>query len=207
VTYPDGTPLSPNQSFNKTWRLKNTGTCTWSGYTLAFVSGDRLSGPDSVSVPTTAPGQTVDVGVPLMAPGSGGNYKGYWQLKDNQGVNVGGGGYVWVQISVPYSSPPPPAQGTGTDTTISCTSGCPSVVTPGQQFRPQITVKLGSGQLLQSRGDMLRSKDSNTLFGAWPQVAVVGTVNAGDSYTFTFYADHPIVAPSGEGNYQSIWQL
>ncbi len=207
MTYPDGTPLSPNQSFNKTWRLKNTGTCTWSGYTLAFVSGDRLSGPDSVSVPTTAPGQTVDVGVPLMAPGSGGNYKGYWQLKDNQGVNVGGGGYVWVQISVPYSSPPPPAQGTGTDTTISCTSGCPSVVTPGQQFRPQITVKLGSGQLLQSRGDMLRSKDSNTLFGAWPQVAVVGTVNAGDSYTFTFYADHPIVAPSGEGNYQSIWQL
>jgi hypothetical protein len=68
-------------------------------------------------------------------------------------------------------------------------------------------VKLGSGQLLQSRGDMLRSKDSNTLFGAWPQVAVVGTVNAGDSYTFTFYADHPIVAPSGEGNYQSVWQL
>ena len=43
VTIPDGTVLSPGRTFGKTWRLKNTGTTTWSsGYQLAFVGGDQL---------------------------------------------------------------------------------------------------------------------------------------------------------------------
>lgn len=36
VTIPDGTLLSPVQTFYKTWRLKNVGTCTWSGYSVVF---------------------------------------------------------------------------------------------------------------------------------------------------------------------------
>jgi hypothetical protein len=31
VTIPDGTVIAPGTSFKKTWRLKNIGTCTWSG--------------------------------------------------------------------------------------------------------------------------------------------------------------------------------
>lgn len=105
VTYPDGSVLSPGQSFNKTWRLKNTGTSTWNGFTLNFINGNQMGGPPSVAVPTTAPGQTVDITVPLVAPSSNGSYQGNWQLKDNQRVNVSGG-KVWVAITVPSITPP-----------------------------------------------------------------------------------------------------
>src|SRR5512138_2778546 len=29
VTIPDGTVMTPNQAFTKTWRVKNVGTCAW----------------------------------------------------------------------------------------------------------------------------------------------------------------------------------
>ena len=207
VTYPDGTAVSSGQSFNKTWRLQNTSNnCTWSGFTLNFISGVQMNVPASVSVPTTGPGQTVDITVPLVAPTNGGTYRGNWQLEDSQGVYVsqGGGGTVWVEISVPYSSGGGGGGGSGGTNSIS--ASYPSVVTPGQHFQPQVTVTIASGQLLQSRGDMLRNVDGN-LYGAWPFVAVVGTVNPGTPYTFTFYANNPIVAPSSEGTYSSVWQL
>ncbi len=201
VNFPDGAAVVGGQSFTKTWQIQNSGNCTWSGYTLNFVNGVQLSGPPSVSVPTTSPGQTVNISVPLTAPVAGGTYRGYWQLEDNQGVDVsqGGGGTMWVEISVPYGS----NNGTGSD---SISASYPSVVTPGQHFQPQVTVTIASGQLLQSRGDMLRNVDGN-LYSAWPFVAVVGTVNPGTPYTFTFYANNPIVAPGSEGTYSSVWQL
>ena len=89
VTYPDGAAATPGQPFTKTWRLQNTSqSCTWSGFTLNFVSGVQMGGPASVSVPTTGPGQTVDISVPLVAPSNGGTYRGDWQLEDSQGVYV-----------------------------------------------------------------------------------------------------------------------
>jgi|GEM_PF-2438291 len=203
VSYPDGAPVNPGQSFNKTWQLQNIGSCKWSGFTLNFVSGAQMNGAPSVSVPATNPGQTINITVPLVAPNNGGTYRGNWQLEDSQGVYVspGGGGTVWVEISVPYSNNNP--NNNGAD---SISASYPTVVTPGQHFQPSMTVQLYSGQLLQSRGDMFRNVDGN-LYGAWPFVAVNGTVNPGSSYVFTFYANNPIVAPSSEGTYSSVWQL
>jgi len=48
VTVPDGTTFAPGAAFNKTWRLKNVGTCTWTtSYSLVFDSGEKMGGPDS----------------------------------------------------------------------------------------------------------------------------------------------------------------
>lgn len=101
ITIPDGTVLSPNQSFVKTWRLRNTGTSTWgAGYQLAFVGGDQLGAPGSVDLPrSVAPGEEVDISVNMQAPSSAGNYQGYWQMRNPQGVYFGD--KVWVKISVP----------------------------------------------------------------------------------------------------------
>src|SRR5574338_1618752 len=44
VTIPDGTVFAPGATFTKTWRIKNAGTCTWSGYSLVFDSGDSMGG-------------------------------------------------------------------------------------------------------------------------------------------------------------------
>src|SRR6266498_580674 len=43
VSIPDNTPVTPGQTFTKTWKVKNSGTCAWdAGFKFAFVSGDAM---------------------------------------------------------------------------------------------------------------------------------------------------------------------
>src|SRR5215212_8257671 len=42
VNIPDGSQIAPGASFTKTWRLRNAGVCTWSGYSAIFDSGDLM---------------------------------------------------------------------------------------------------------------------------------------------------------------------
>lgn len=199
ITIPDGTVISPNQPFVKTWRLRNTGTSTWGAdYQLAFIGGNQLGAPSSVNLPqNVAPGGEVNISVNMATPAAGGSYQGNWQMRNAQGVYFGD--LVWVRISVPGGQDPGGGEAieiVGID--------YPSVVSPGQSFRPRVTVKVNQGQLRD--GDMLRNTDDN-LYGAWPHVGVVGTVNAGSSYTFEFSENDPITAPSGEGTYESKWRI
>jgi len=108
VTVPDNTEFPPSTPFRKTWRLRNTGTCTWeAGTQLVFVSGDPMGGPASVPVGVVAPGATVDVSVDLVAPPTPGTYKGNWQLQAPDGTLFGS--VVYVQIVVPEPPTPSPA--------------------------------------------------------------------------------------------------
>lgn len=199
VTLPDGSVVSPGQALHKIWRVRNSGTSTWGpGYQLVFIGGNRMGAPASISIPTTAPGATADLTVNITAPSSGGSYTSRWRLRNTQGVYFGD--ELWINITVPGGTPP-----VGDEISLSCVN-CPSTVTPDQQFRPTIRATVNSGQLLQSRGDMLRNTDGN-LYGAWPHVAVVGTINAGQTYDFVFYADNPITAPSSEGTYETKWRI
>jgi hypothetical protein len=106
ITVPDGTIFAPNQDFTKTWRLKNSGTCAWTtSYALVFVSGDQMGGPTSANLPiTVGPGQMVDLTVGFKAPSTAGNYKGYWQFRNANGVPFGigpsGTSPFWVSINV-----------------------------------------------------------------------------------------------------------
>ncbi len=109
VSIPDGTNIQVNQPFTKTWRLKNTGSCTWtSGYQLIFDHGDQMSGPAAQPLTGGAisPGQGVDISVNLASPAAAGTYKGYWQIRDQNGVVFGTNtGAFWVQI---ITIPPTP---------------------------------------------------------------------------------------------------
>jgi len=105
VTYPDGTIVSPGQSFTKTWRIKNVGTCTWdSEYQLVFENGDAMSGPDfkqltDIHIP---PGEILNISVELTASEKPGTYRGNWKFRDPNG-NIFGlitGNPVWVEIKV-----------------------------------------------------------------------------------------------------------
>ena len=106
VTVPDDTAFRPGDKFTKTWRLKNTGTCTWtSSYALVFADGDKMGAPDAVPLTASvAPGQTVDLSVELTAPDTLGTYQGNWQLKDNKGQTFGIGEKAdktfWVRVKV-----------------------------------------------------------------------------------------------------------
>ena len=112
-TIPDGTDFDPGDVFTKVWRLRNTGSCTWtSGYDIVFVSGSSLGAPASVAVTsgTVAPGQVVEVEVQMTAPMAEGTYRGNWKLRNASNVIFGitnsGNGTFWVEIEV--LAPPEP---------------------------------------------------------------------------------------------------
>jgi len=116
VTIPDGTLFAPGTTFTKTWRLRNTGTCTWtSGYALIFQSGDVMDGPASAQLTsgTVGPSQTIDVSVELTAPASPGEYQGFWRLRNSSGVSFGitnssdGSFFVLIEVAEPTNTPYP----------------------------------------------------------------------------------------------------
>ncbi len=102
VTVPDNAQMQYSQKFTKTWRFQNNGKCNWSGYTIAFVAGDRMSSPDSASVPETEAGKTVDVSVDLTAPSLDGGYTGYYELRNAKGetLAIGTEKTFWVKILI-----------------------------------------------------------------------------------------------------------
>jgi hypothetical protein len=43
VSIPDNTQMAPGQSFTKTWRVRNAGSCAWeAGFKFAFVGGEQM---------------------------------------------------------------------------------------------------------------------------------------------------------------------
>lgn len=108
VTVPDGTVMNPAQGFTKKWRIRNTGTCQWSGYTLVFDSGDSMGGPATQPIGVVNPGQEIDLEVNLTAPAAAGNYRGYWRIVSNNNVLVpmlngyqGRSFYVDIKVQAP----------------------------------------------------------------------------------------------------------
>ncbi|WP_101789260.1 NBR1-Ig-like domain-containing protein [Nonomuraea indica] len=85
VTFPDGSKVRTNATFTKTWRVRNTGTIPWEGRLLARVNADPCKSPETVVIPPTAPGQTVDLSVRVRAPGKPGKCRIYYKMTDAQG--------------------------------------------------------------------------------------------------------------------------
>ncbi len=152
ITIPDGSQMAPGEAFTKTWRLKNTGTCSWTTqYALVFDSGTQMGGPVVQQLTQVVnPGETVDLSVNLVAPAADGTYRGYWRLRDANGNTFGltNGNAFWVDIKVASASPtstpiviiPPP--------TIIPT--VPFVIPPGTT-----TVTLQSGGAVKSNGSLI----------------------------------------------------
>ena len=112
--FPDGTRVDPGQSFQKTWRLQNVGTCDWKGgeYALAFVSGARMSGSNPLTITYNVPsGGYANFSINLIAPSVPGTYRGYWILQTSNGDPIGWGPNqdqsFWVDIEVRGSTPTP----------------------------------------------------------------------------------------------------
>jgi hypothetical protein len=112
VTISDGTHFGPGAVFQKTWRLRNSGTCTWDdSYRLGYLAGDRMSGPRTSPLgdsnisregtglfPTVQPGQEIDVSILLVAPDSAGTYLGQWRMIAPDGRPFGTTPYVTIQV-------------------------------------------------------------------------------------------------------------
>ncbi len=106
ITIPDGTELLPGQSFNKTWRLVNSGTCAWdAGYSLMWFSGTFMSSQEKVPfVQEVKPGESVDVNVLMTAPVEPGEFQSNWKLSNEEselfGIGPNGDSPFWVRVKV-----------------------------------------------------------------------------------------------------------
>jgi len=121
VTIPDGSHLDKGESFVKTWRVRNNGSCPWPEDTrLVFVSGHQMSAPDSVSVGTLAAGETTEISVNMVAPDADDHFQGTWRCVTGEGDFYGTRLTVIIGVgelptAVPTSTPgpgqpaPPPA--------------------------------------------------------------------------------------------------
>jgi hypothetical protein len=101
VTIPDGTPMTPGQEFVKTWKIKNTGICTWDTSYKAIFSyssppNERMGAQPLPLTTLVAPGQEVDVSVQFKAPATAGEYTGYWQMVNARGIPFGKKDFILI---------------------------------------------------------------------------------------------------------------
>lgn len=103
LTIPDDTVMAPGVEFVKQWRVLNTGTCPWTtDYKLVAVDDPpTMAGQTEVALNSPiAPGQTLDIGVSLIAPNNPGTYRSNWQLANAAGERFGVGGFIEDAIFV-----------------------------------------------------------------------------------------------------------
>jgi len=107
VSYPDNTVVPAGTAFTKTWRLQNTGSCSWTpSYALVFVSGNSMNGPTAQALSGNVnPGQTVDISADLQAPSDNGTYTGNWGLRNASGV-IFSHFYVLIKVNSVVSGGP-----------------------------------------------------------------------------------------------------
>jgi hypothetical protein len=154
VTIPDGTPIAPGAQFVKTWKVKNNGTCAFSG-TLGFIGkGSQMGGASPVTLPTIDPGQQADISISLTAPAQVGDYQGTWQPRMSDGTPMEN---LTVQIKVQANAPAPIAAVTATpEGQLPPTATPPPTPTTGQ-----ICVQAYNDR----NGDSQQGTDENLLAG------------------------------------------
>jgi len=234
VTVPDGTTYAPGTAFNKTWRLKNVGACTWTtSYQLVFYSGEQMGGPSALTFPkSVAPGQTVDLTVSLTAPNTAGSYRGYWMFKNSNGALFGIGAQAnkpwWVDIKVSgttiTSTPtatgtPPSPTPTVTGTPPTATSTPPQSTCDKAQFIADVTVPDGAIYApgatftktwrLRNIGSCTWNSSYTLVFSNGEQMGGAASVNFPGTYAPGQTADLSVqlTAPNTAGTYRGYWML
>jgi hypothetical protein len=105
VNFPDNTKVNAGESFVKTWRLKNDGSCTWTAsYAVVYTNGDAMGAPTAIPLTgSVAPGETIDISISLKAPEDGGTFRANFKLRNSNNVVFGVTNEnkpFWVQIKV-----------------------------------------------------------------------------------------------------------
>jgi hypothetical protein len=100
VTIPDNTNMTPGQTFTKTWKVRNTGSCAWdAGFKFSFTGGDAMNGA-TYTLPSAVPANAeVDISVPMTAPtNKTGAVRGNWRMSTAAGQFFGDEVYVLIVV-------------------------------------------------------------------------------------------------------------
>lgn len=93
VTAPADTLMPTGSVFTKIWRVRNSGSCTWTpSYALVYTGGNLPPIVMETFLPATVlPGQTIDLSVSLAAPAVPGIYQSVWMFRTATGEMFGVG--------------------------------------------------------------------------------------------------------------------
>jgi hypothetical protein len=97
VTIPDGTIVKPGEDFQKTWAIRNTGTCVWDdGYALKVTNNtsdceamDAVNFRFKNSKDFVDPGEGINISVNITAPLKQATYQCTWMMQNDQGFWFG----------------------------------------------------------------------------------------------------------------------
>lgn len=104
ITIPDGTVLPPGENFQKVWKIRNTGTCTWDdGFTLVYIGGtnpdlDPYDFQFKKNSDFVASGEAINIGINLTTPCKPGKYNGTWRMRNDKGYYFGTPLSVYVEV-------------------------------------------------------------------------------------------------------------
>ena len=198
--------VKPGEIFVKTWRLQNTGTCTWTpSYRLMYVYGNvaaaQMSGQPLNIPANVAPGQIVDLSVTLTAPIEPLTYQGFWQIQNEKGKLLGQSIWVAITTQVNVSTPVATVPSSGNACTVTMTAPLTPIVALSD-FDTVWAVKNISGAdwLSQSvdykfiSGTKLHQKDTYDF---------AQTIKNGESGNIMV----DMLAPGEPGIYNSTWAI
>ena len=109
VSVPDGTEMNPGQTFTKTWRLENSGTCPWTaGYSVQFLNGTKMAGNPVPMDSVVEPGETVDLSINFNAPTEPGVHVSEWAITNENEVAFEKSFYVQIVVTGDATATPTP---------------------------------------------------------------------------------------------------
>jgi hypothetical protein len=174
VTIPDDSLIPAGQSFVKTWKLVNTGTCTWTtAYSASFFYGDQMGAPENVPLEASVPpNQSVEISVEMIAPQTPGTYQGNWKLMNPEGdlfgIGPSGNQAFWVRIVVAPNQTTQTSTPSITPTTNPTGTPTATVTPPGQVSGelmpiPGDSIDLDAIALNSGDEDLLYQQDENNI--------------------------------------------
>ena len=120
VSIPDNTSMKPGETFTKTWKVFNSGSCAWDkGFKFSFTTGNAMGGSTYVLPASITSGAQTDIPVPMTAPTTPGTYKGNWRMSTAGGEFFGNEVFVVIVVGAASTATPATATATATPTATS----------------------------------------------------------------------------------------
>ncbi len=102
VTMPDYTAVERGDTFVKLWRVRNSGSCTWTpAYEIVYAQGNPV---EWTALPVTSivrPGEVSEVGITAVSPETPGTYQSWFQLASEENAAFG------AQLLLLFEAPKP----------------------------------------------------------------------------------------------------
>ena len=106
LTIPDFTQVSPGKRLRKSWQIRNTGSCSWGpGYYVVFEEGHAMTERLQHALYPAKPETNAVVEIEMTAPETPGEYQGFWNLYDPDGILFGH--KLFIKITVVADGPNP----------------------------------------------------------------------------------------------------